>query len=230
MAGIVVVCGRSGSGKTTFIESLIRALTRDKVAVRSIKHSGKELQVDKPGSDTARHMAAGSEVVVGVSPDTIFRIEKIRSEATLAMALESVGPCDLVIVEGFKKSPGRRIEVVSSRSEAVECARDTNVIACAGFEKGRDIESNGRVLPYFRIGSRKDLARAAVLLRRCIVSRRRELELKADGEDIALNGFTEKIVGNVLKGLFSCLKGIESASLLTITCRVKKNRRNTNRR
>jgi molybdopterin-guanine dinucleotide biosynthesis adapter protein len=230
MAGVVVVCGSSGSGKTTFLESLIGLLTREKVVVRSIKHSGKKLEVDKPGSDTARHMAAGSEVVVGVSPDMLFRVERVGSEATLAMALSSVGPCDLVIVEGFKKSPMQRIEVVSKRAEADSLVSDPNVIACAGFEKGPDLETDGRVVPYFRIGAKKDLRRAAELLKRCVVSRKGEFELNADGENIPLNGFVETIVGNVLKGLFASLKGVESASELTFTYRPLKRSRNKGRR
>ena len=83
---LVVLAGTSGTGKTTFLEKLIRELKRRNITVGTIKHHDHDFDIDKPGKDTWRHAQAGAvwialsgdvrEVTVAVEDDGIgFRGE-----------------------------------------------------------------------------------------------------------------------------------------------------------
>ncbi|MGB9919620.1 MAG: molybdopterin-guanine dinucleotide biosynthesis protein B [Moorellales bacterium] len=108
--------GWSGSGKTTVIERLIPALAKigiPRVAV--IKHSHHRL-TDTPGKDTDRLQRAGATVVGLVGEDGYllrcqYALPREGLEGLMTL-LPTLGPFDLVLLEGFKRRPGPKIEVV----------------------------------------------------------------------------------------------------------------------
>lgn len=55
----IAVVGHKNSGKTTLVERLITAFTRDGLAVAAIKHTSDERGFDKPQTDSDRLMRAG---------------------------------------------------------------------------------------------------------------------------------------------------------------------------
>lgn len=70
-AGPVVISfvGPSGSGKTTLIERLVPLLTASGVKVGTVKHAPHGHDVDKTGSDSSRHRAAGAHAVLLAGAD-----------------------------------------------------------------------------------------------------------------------------------------------------------------
>ena len=106
---MVAVTGWSGSGKTTFLEKLLPALTVKGLRVAVIKHDAHGFQMDTPGKDTARLAAAGAVCTAISSPHgwAVLGKEEISPEAFRAK-LPSV---DIILLEGFKYAPLPKIEI-----------------------------------------------------------------------------------------------------------------------
>lgn len=105
--------GWSGSGKTTLIEQLIPRFVKRGLRVSLIKHAHHEFDVDQPGKDSWRHRQAGCAEVLVSSSERWALMHELRgaAEPSLQEQLRLFAPCDLVIVEGYKKEPIPRIEV-----------------------------------------------------------------------------------------------------------------------
>lgn len=105
--------GFSGSGKTTLIERLIPLLAERGLRVSLIKHAHHGFDVDQPGKDSYRHREAGcSEVLVSSSKRWVLMHElRGAAEPSLDELVAKLSPCDLVLVEGFKREPIPKIEV-----------------------------------------------------------------------------------------------------------------------
>ena len=105
--------GWSGSGKTTLIEQVIAHLATDGVRVALIKHAHHSFDVDHVGKDSHRHREAGAGEVMISSGKRWAIMHELRGapELSLAEALERLSPCDLVLVEGYKREPLPKLEV-----------------------------------------------------------------------------------------------------------------------
>jgi len=105
--------GWSGSGKTTLIEALIPRLTALGLAVSLVKHAHHSFDVDQPGKDSYRHRLAGCTEVLVSSPVRWAQMHELRgaAELSLAEALARLSPCDIVLVEGYKRAPIPKLEV-----------------------------------------------------------------------------------------------------------------------
>jgi molybdopterin-guanine dinucleotide biosynthesis protein B len=110
---IIGIAGYSGSGKTTLIEKVIPLLVGEGLRVSLIKHAHHEFDVDQPGKDSWRHRQAGCVEVLVSSSERWALMHELRgaAEPTLQEQLRLFAPCDLVIVEGYKKEPIPRVEV-----------------------------------------------------------------------------------------------------------------------
>jgi molybdopterin-guanine dinucleotide biosynthesis adapter protein len=111
--------GRSGAGKTTLIERLIPALTQRGLSVSALKHAHCGFDIDRPGKDSFRLRAAGAAQVMIAGPQRWALMTELRGPAPrLDQLLAELAPCDLVLVEGFRREGAiPRIEV-RSPSEA----------------------------------------------------------------------------------------------------------------
>jgi molybdopterin-guanine dinucleotide biosynthesis protein B len=107
------VTAYSGSGKTTLIENLVPLLVARGLKVSVIKHAHHAFDVDRQGKDSYRHRMAGAGEVLVSSGARWALMHELRneSEPELPALLGRLAPCDLVLVEGFKKQPIPRIEV-----------------------------------------------------------------------------------------------------------------------
>ena len=105
--------GYSGAGKTTLIEQLIPRLKARGLKVSLIKHTHHNFDVDQPGKDSYRHRAAGAgEVLLTCDTRWVLMHElQGQPEPSLAEQLNVLSPCDLVLIEGFKRSPIPKLEV-----------------------------------------------------------------------------------------------------------------------
>jgi molybdopterin-guanine dinucleotide biosynthesis protein B len=105
--------GWSGSGKTTLIEQLIPRLVARGLRVSLVKHAHHAFDVDVPGKDSWRHRAAGCTEVLVSSATRYALMHELRGdpELSLGQALARLGPCDLALVEGYKRAPIPKLEV-----------------------------------------------------------------------------------------------------------------------
>jgi len=113
--------GWSGSGKTTLIERVVPLLTARGLTVSLIKRAHHEFDVDQPGKDSYRHRHAGCSEVMLSSSVRWALMHELRgaTELTLDELVARMSPCDLLIVEGFKRQPIPKIEVFRSANGKV---------------------------------------------------------------------------------------------------------------
>jgi len=105
--------GFSGSGKTTLIEELIPRFVVEGFRVSLIKHAHHEFDIDRPGKDSYRHREAGATEVLLASGKRWVLMHELRSETEpeLPQLIARFAPCDLVLVEGFKRQPIPKLEI-----------------------------------------------------------------------------------------------------------------------
>lgn len=110
---VIGFAGWSGSGKTTLVEQVIGLLEGHGLVVSLIKHAHHEFDIDYPGKDSYRHRHAGCREVLVTSAKRWAVMHELRGrpELSLNQALEQLSPCDLVLVEGFKREPIPKIEI-----------------------------------------------------------------------------------------------------------------------
>ena len=110
---VVCFAGYSGSGKTTLLEKLLPRLTALGLRISVIKHAHHNFDVDKPGKDSYRHREAGASEVLLASTTRWVLMNELRgaAEPTLDECLARLSPCDLVLVEGFKRDPIPKLEI-----------------------------------------------------------------------------------------------------------------------
>ncbi len=106
------IAGYSGSGKTTLIERVLPRLVVRGLKVAVIKHTHHDFDVDRPGKDSWRAREAGAAAVL-LSSDhrTALLTEHRSTPPTLDVLLDQLPPCDLVLVEGYKREPIPKLEV-----------------------------------------------------------------------------------------------------------------------
>jgi len=108
----IAFIARSGTGKTTLVEGLIRELTARGLRVGALKHDAHNFEIDSPGKDSRRFTEAGAEVMVLVSDDTVAVVKKPQKPEKLDSMLHKwFNDVDLVLVEGYKTSDLPKIEI-----------------------------------------------------------------------------------------------------------------------
>jgi molybdopterin-guanine dinucleotide biosynthesis adapter protein len=110
---IIGLAGWSGAGKTTLLARLIPHFNAQGLRVSVIKHAHHQFDVDVPGKDSWRHREAGAAEVLVSSANRWALMHELRgaAEPRLPELLAKLTPVDLVVVEGFKREPHRKIEV-----------------------------------------------------------------------------------------------------------------------
>ena len=126
--------GYSGSGKTTLIEKLIPIFTGRGLKVSLIKHAHHRFDFDQPGKDSYRHRKAGCAEVLITSSRRWVLMHELRGapEPHLDEHLQRLSPCDLVLIEGFKREHIPKLEVYRAEvGEGLIHPHDPEVVGVA---------------------------------------------------------------------------------------------------
>lgn len=118
---IFAVCGVKNSGKTTYIEKLVRTLKKQGLRIAVIKHDGHDFEAEAPETDTGRAYRAGADATIIFSDQQVLFHE--RRKRTLDGMLSMLSGYELVLVEGCKQSDLPKLELVrkGNSSAAVSC-------------------------------------------------------------------------------------------------------------
>lgn len=98
------IAGHSGMGKTTLLERLVPELRARGLSVSLIKHSHKDIEIDRPGKDSYRLREAGCGEVMLLGQARWALMHELREQVhpPLEYLLSRLQSCDLVLIEGFK--------------------------------------------------------------------------------------------------------------------------------
>ena len=110
---VIGLAGWSGAGKTTLLSRVIPYFIKEGLRVSVIKHAHHEFDVDVPGKDSWVHRQSGAAEVLVSSARRWALMHELRgaAEPRLPELLTKMSRVDLVVVEGFKRAPHRKIEV-----------------------------------------------------------------------------------------------------------------------
>ena len=161
MPAVFGFAGWSGAGKTTLIRQVITRLVGQGLRVATLKHAHHDFDIDQPGKDSWEHRKAGAAEVLVVSDRRWAIMHELNGapEPSLPELLGKLAPADIVLVEGFKRSPIRKLEVFRAANDKPPLhPEDASIIAIAA-----DIpfpEAGRPVLPLDDVEAIADFIRA----------------------------------------------------------------------
>jgi molybdopterin-guanine dinucleotide biosynthesis protein B len=151
------ISGWKNSGKTGLAVRLVEEFTRRGYRISTIKHAHHDFDIDKVGADSYRHRQAGAHEVTIVSGTRYAIMHELRgaAEPTFEEILARIAPCDLVLIEGYKREPIPKIE--ARRLEAANreplAPADPHIVAIAA-----DHPVAGTALPVFDLNDTQAIA------------------------------------------------------------------------
>ncbi len=200
---ILCIVGKSGSGKTTFLEKLIPELLSRGYRPAVVKHDVHGFEIDHPGKDTWRLRRAGAWRVAISSPERIAIIGRVEEEMPLAeLARRYLGDVDIVLTEGYKRSPWPKVEVCrAERSRELICTPEELVAIVSDLRF--DLPC-----PQFDLD---DVAGLADLLEAHFLTpaapEQVRLRLQVDGREVPLKPFLQEMLAGAIRGFLAGLKG-----------------------
>jgi molybdopterin-guanine dinucleotide biosynthesis adapter protein len=143
---VIGVTGWKNAGKTTLVEKLVAHFSQAGLRIATVKHAHHEFDIDHAGTDSFRHRKAGAREVAIVSARRWAVMHELdgEGEPPLADVLARLSPCDLVIVEGYKREGHAKIEVRRGGGGTPLAPDDASIIAIAF-----DSENRSTLLPVF---------------------------------------------------------------------------------
>ena len=113
---VIGIIGWKNSGKTFFIQKIIKTLCKRGLKVSSIKRAHHYFDIDKPNTDSFFHRKAGSQQVIVSSSERWAKITELSgsNEKTLNQLIKELELTDIVLVEGFKNESHYKFEVINN--------------------------------------------------------------------------------------------------------------------
>jgi molybdopterin-guanine dinucleotide biosynthesis protein MobB/molybdenum cofactor guanylyltransferase len=132
---ILGISGWKNSGKTGLTVRLVEELTARGYRVSTIKHAHHDFDIDKVGADSFRHRQAGAHEVTIVSGTRYAIMHELRGnpEPAFEEVLSRLAPCDIVVIEGYKREPVPKIEArrLEAKSRVPLAPEDPHIVAIA---------------------------------------------------------------------------------------------------
>lgn len=151
------ITGWKNNGKTTMTARLVEELTRRGYRLATVKHAHHDFDIDHEGTDSWQHRKAGAKEVAVVSALRWALIHETENEPEpdLASILKKLGPCDLVLVEGYKRANHDKLEVRRQSGKTGEnlSRQDPHIVALAS-----DIPQDEVCLPVFHLDDISSIA------------------------------------------------------------------------
>ena len=214
----IQIVGAKDTGKTSLLESVTRELVRRGRTVAYIKHTHVDPTLEAEDTDTARMRAAGAAVTALTGRDfTIASRSSGRGVGELSFRLATPG--DIVLAEGFKSTPGKKIVVAGGDLDFAALEGVVGVIgeAPAGY--------SGRIFSPDQTGELCDLIERLSAQPPDQVWATR---LLINGEEVPLNAFVQNVMASALEGMTEVLSDVPEAETLELrTRKIRKNDRDT---
>jgi molybdopterin-guanine dinucleotide biosynthesis protein B len=196
---IVAFSGFSESGKTTFLEKLIPELKRRGYRIATIKKSHHEID-SAPGKDNERHLAAGSEVSMLVTPGRMMLVKPVEKEASIDDMIRLLGDdFDIIICEGFKYRDMPKLVVYRQGMGAFPLGL-SNII---GVITDEEMDTQGRQYSFDDIEAVADM-----LEKEIIIPHACRINISVNNTAVPLIEFPRSIISKTILGMLPALKGV----------------------
>jgi molybdopterin-guanine dinucleotide biosynthesis protein B len=123
--------------KSELVRRLVVELTGRGLRVSTIKRVSDAVDLEKPGSGTWKHRAAGAEevMVASASRFALMReMPKDTDEPDVASLLARMAPVDIVLLDGFRRSGCPKMEVVESGQDRPRFASNDPMVLAVTSE------------------------------------------------------------------------------------------------
>lgn len=215
MHSIISIVGKSHSGKTTLLESLIAELKRRGRKVAIVKHSHHADELDMARKDTWRFTRAGSELSAINSLDHLAiyrRTEHYFDPQEISSFI--LWDYDVILTEGFKSSNYPKIEVHRAE-QGKELLTDPEQLLAVVTDEPVDVD-----VPQF---SHDDVAGMADLIEKIIITRQREndIDLIVNGANIPVSPSLKDLLTRTLFAMVPVPQGNGEVKSLHISLRRK---------
>jgi len=161
---VIGLAGWSGAGKTTLLSRIIPHFLGMGLRVSVVKHAHHGFDVDVPGKDSWVHRQSGATEVLVSSGKRWALMHELREapEPRLPELLKKMSRVDLIIVEGFKSEPHRKIEVHRAANGKPLLFPDDPAIA--------GIATDGAIETALPVAHLDDIPAVAAMMQRSAVS------------------------------------------------------------
>jgi len=216
MVPYVSIVGKSGSGKTSLIERLIKEFKRRGYRVASVKHCPHGMEIDKPGKDSWKFSQAGSDAVVFSSLDKLVFVKNVDGDSSIAEILRMIGgDFDLVLIESYKKDRVPKIEV-HRKELGDDFICPTEALSAIITDEQLKIDK-----PQFPINDTSAIA--DFIEKNFVLKPESDTFLFVNGKQIPIKIFIKDFMAKALIAVVSTLKGIGEIKNLDICIRNKPN-------
>lgn len=215
MLPIVSIVGKSNSGKTTLLESLISTLKGRGYRVGAIKHSSKDVEFDTANKDSWKFSRAGSAVSALCSFQRLAVFRDLEHDPEPAELARFVCPdCDLVLTEGFKRSNNYKIEV-HRREQGAGLLNPAGELLAVVTDEAVETEA-----PQF---SREETGKIADLIEERVLRGQAEddIDLAVNNEPVSLKPPEKNLLTRSLMALVAGFRGYKEITSLGINLRRK---------
>lgn len=212
MIPIVSIVGKSNSGKTTLIETIVPELAQRGYRVATIKHDMHGFEIDREGKDSWRHRKAGADTVIISSSKRIAVIKSVDRDLNLAELRDRfVDDVDIIISEGFKKDTQPKIEVFRKEMHReLLCSEKDNLVAVVTNEN-YDLP-----VPCLDLNDGKGVA--DLIEERFLRQKQKEdVSLVVDGKSVPMTPFIKTFMLRTIRAMVSTLKGCQDPNRIRIT-------------
>ena len=199
MPPIVSIVGKSSTGKTTFLEKLIREITDRGYKVATIKHSHHSISFDQPNKDSWRHAQAGAAATMVSSTTEIQVIKRVTWELSIDELARNLGEdYDIILTEGFSRGSAPKVEI--HRKEAGPLLENAQKLFAVVTDEPLETETK-----QFATDDVKGVV--DLLEEKFIRPNLERVSLYVNGEAVPLSMDPHQIIDRVLTALSSSLKG-----------------------
>ncbi len=227
----IQIVGAKKTGKTTLIESLTEELVGRGRTVCYIKHTHSEPGFDNEDTDTAKLRDAGATTAVLAAADSTIVVHRAGKESIERLSFRDALPGEIVLAEGFKSAPGRKIAVAGGDLDIGALVGVVAVVTGGPKDDGSAPDSSGAGgsdAPGTTAGNTKGLrftidqvAEICDLIERLATAKTGETwasRLFINGEEVELNAFVQDVMASALLGMTTCLRGVDGGDELEFRC------------
>lgn len=217
MVPIISVVGQVKSGKTTFIEELVRELKKKNYKIGTLKHTSHSFDMDIKGKDSYRLKESGSIIGGIFTDDSIGIVRDFNEKKDMDRIIEDIFyDMNIVLIEGYKLGKYPKILVMKEQDleeEIKEYKRD-EIIAVLG---------EGELITELNYFGKYEIKKIAKFLEGEFIKPYsvQEINLYINNKPVILNDFVQKIVKNIIDAVIDSLKGIDK-KIKEIDLRYKK--------